>query len=84
MTKYGENRLMSEKIKNHKNKFYVYEIGYHQVLGEYYLEETITTIFPDTNKPNSCYGEFIMYSNNRDDLIKEIERKQDVKIEIKD
>ena len=79
-------RLVTETIREGM-KEYIYEIGWHVPIGKFYLEESITHLDRSEGHTTSCHPTFtghVGYADRIQPLIKWIENKRNVKIEIDD
>jgi len=79
-------RLVTETITE-GTKEYIYEIGWHVPIGKFYLEESITHLDRCVGHTTSCHPTFaghVGYADQIQPLIKWIENKRNVKIEIDD
>jgi hypothetical protein len=79
-------RLVTETITE-GIKEYIYEIGWHVPIGKFYLEESITHLDRCEGHTTSCHPTFaghVGYADRIQPLIKWIENKRNVKVEIDD
>jgi len=71
-------RWITEEIKESEGVGYIYEISFDYVMNKWYLEEF--KIQHHKDKPDDYWAGPIVYSDSRDDLIKQIEEVRGVKI----